>query len=155
MRRKAKIRAPKTNRGKDRCKHKSKKPKPSFDELLAKYLKENEAKCANRSNDDKSSKMPPKHNSRSWNWQGEKFHSAASYSPLRPSVPIPYAPCPTDFHDYSSWGWDDSWAHTPSYFRPYHLEYAAPRKPMLIMTVSSQRIGRELKTRKRLSSKFM
>ena len=27
-------------------------------------------------------------------------------------------------------GWDDSWAHTPSYFRQYHLEYAAPRKPM-------------------------
>ena len=27
-------------------------------------------------------------------------------------------------------GWDDSWAHTPSYFRQYDLEYAAPRKPM-------------------------
>ena len=27
-------------------------------------------------------------------------------------------------------GWDDSWAHTPSYFRQYHLEYAAPRKPI-------------------------
>ncbi|KAG2589388.1 hypothetical protein PVAP13_5NG237881 [Panicum virgatum] len=27
-------------------------------------------------------------------------------------------------------GWDDSWTHTPSYFRQYHLEYAAPRNPM-------------------------
>ena len=26
-------------------------------------------------------------------------------------------------------GWDDSWAHTPSYFRPYHVEYAAPKEP--------------------------
>jgi hypothetical protein len=23
----------------------------------------------------------------------------------------------------------DSWAHTPSYFTPYHVEYAAPRRP--------------------------
>jgi hypothetical protein len=22
-------------------------------------------------------------------------------------------------------GWNDPWAHTPSYFRPYHVEYAA------------------------------
>ncbi|RCV38332.1 hypothetical protein SETIT_8G133600v2 [Setaria italica] len=33
------------------------------------------------------------------------------------------------FHPYSSWGWNDPWAHTPSYFRPYHVEYAAPREP--------------------------
>ena len=35
----------------DRNKHKNRKPKLSFDELLAKYLKENEAKHANQSND--------------------------------------------------------------------------------------------------------
>ncbi|KAG2578009.1 hypothetical protein PVAP13_6NG201400 [Panicum virgatum] len=45
-------------------------------------------------------------------------------------MPIPYAPRPTDFHRYSSWGWNDSWAHTPSYLRPYHVEYAAPRETM-------------------------
>jgi hypothetical protein len=42
---------------------------------------------------------------------------------------VSYAPCPTSAHPYSSWGWRDSWAHTPSYFRPYHVEYAAPRRP--------------------------
>ncbi|KAG2615340.1 hypothetical protein PVAP13_3NG063000 [Panicum virgatum] len=43
-------------------------------------------------------------------------------------MPIPYTPHSTSFHRYSSWGWDDSWAYTPSYFRPYHVEYAAPRE---------------------------
>ena len=102
---KLKSKRSKINSGKDRCEHKGKKSKLSFDELLAKYLKENEAKCANRSNVDKSSKMPPKQNSRSCNWQGKDFHSAASYSPLRPSMPILYAPRPTDFHHIHHGGW--------------------------------------------------
>ena len=41
----------KINGAKDHNKHKGKKLKLSFDELLAKYLKENDAKHANRSND--------------------------------------------------------------------------------------------------------
>nr|TKW29622.1 hypothetical protein SEVIR_3G407900v2 [Setaria viridis] len=44
-------------------------------------------------------------------------------------MPVPYAPHPSSFHPYSSWGWNDPWAHTPSHFRPYHVEYAAPREP--------------------------
>ncbi|KAG2628488.1 hypothetical protein PVAP13_3KG387727 [Panicum virgatum] len=44
-------------------------------------------------------------------------------------MPIPNALHPASFHHHSSWGWDDPWAHTPSYFRPYHIEYAAPREP--------------------------
>ena len=48
---KVKSECPKTNGGKDCCRHTGRKPKLSFDELLAKYLKENEAKHANRSND--------------------------------------------------------------------------------------------------------
>ena len=66
------------NGGKDHNNHNGKKPKLSFDELLAKYLKENEAKHANRSDDVKSSRVPPKHNSRSWNGQRKNFHPAAS-----------------------------------------------------------------------------
>ena len=119
----------KINGAKDHNKHKGKKLKLSFDELLAKYLKENDAKRANRSNDVKSSRLPPKHNSGSWNWQRKNFHSAAPYSPSGPSMPIPNALHPAGFHHHSSWGWDDPWAHTPSYFRPYHVEYAAPREP--------------------------
>jgi len=49
--------------------------------------------------------------------------------PLRPSMPIPCAPHPTSFHRYSSWGWDYTWAHTPSYSRPYCVGYATPREP--------------------------
>jgi hypothetical protein len=85
------------NEDRDRYKHKGKKPKLSFDELLAKYLKENEAKCANQSNDVKSSRVPPKRNSGNWNWQGGKFLSASSYSPLGPSMSVPYAPHRTSF----------------------------------------------------------
>ena len=40
---KLKSERPKINGGEDRNKHKNRKPKLSFDELLAKYLKENEA----------------------------------------------------------------------------------------------------------------
>ncbi|KAG2602587.1 hypothetical protein PVAP13_5KG697600 [Panicum virgatum] len=43
-------------------------------------------------------------------------------------MPIPNALHPASFRHYSSWGWDDQWAHTPSYFIPYHVEYAAPRE---------------------------
>jgi hypothetical protein len=44
-------------------------------------------------------------------------------------MPVSYAPYPTSDHPYSSWGWSNSWTHTPSYFKPYHVEYAAPRRP--------------------------
>nr|TKW01174.1 hypothetical protein SEVIR_8G162100v2 [Setaria viridis] len=59
---------------------------------------------------------------------------------------VPYSPHPTSFHPYSSWGWNDLWAHTPSYFRPYHVKYVAPREPScsrqsyVEMTVLSKRI---------------
>ena len=126
---KFKSEGPKTNRGEDCNRHKGRKLKLSFDEFLAKYLKENEAKRANRLNDVKSSRLSPKPKSRSWNWQKKNLHAAASYSPLGPSMPISQAPHPTILDRYSSRGWDDPWAHTPSYFRPYYVEYAAPREP--------------------------
>jgi hypothetical protein len=50
------------NEGKDHVKHNGKKPKLTFAELLAKYQKDNEAKGANRSNDAKYSRLPPRHN---------------------------------------------------------------------------------------------
>jgi hypothetical protein len=115
--------------GKDHGKHRGKRPKLTFDELLAKYQKDNEVKHANRSNKVKSSRLPPKQYSGDWNRQRKGFQSAASYSPFEPLMSVSYAPCPTSAHPCSSWGWSDSWAHTPSYFRPYHVEYAAPRRP--------------------------
>jgi hypothetical protein len=120
---------PVANGGKDHVKHNGKRPKLTFDKLLAKYQKDNEAKRANWSNKVKSSRLSPKHNSGNWNREGKSFHVAATYFPFEPSISVSYAPYPTSDHPYSSWGWSDSWAHTPSYFRPYHVEYAAPRRP--------------------------
>jgi hypothetical protein len=81
----------------------------------------------------------------------------ASYSPFEPSMPVSYAPYATSAHRYSSWGWSDSWGHTP-YFRPYHVEYAGDHHVqgslMLKVTILSIKIGLLLKIRKRLSSKF-
>ena len=57
-----KLEHPKMSGGKDHNKHKGKKPKLRFAELLAKYLKENEAKRANQSHDFRSSRLPPKLN---------------------------------------------------------------------------------------------
>jgi hypothetical protein len=122
-------RHPEVDGGKDRAKHNGKRPKLTFHELLAKYQKDNEAKRANRSNKVKSSRLPSKHNSGNWNQQRKSFHAAATYSPFEPSMSVSYAPYPTSAHPYSSWGWSDSWTHTPSYSRPYHVEYAAPRRP--------------------------
>jgi hypothetical protein len=119
---------PEVDGGKDRVKHNGRKMKLTFDELLAKYQKENEAKHANRSKGVKSSKLPPRHNSGNWNQQGKSFHSATTYSPFEPSMSVSYAPYPTSAHPYSSWGWSNSWTYTPSYFRPYLVEYAAPRR---------------------------
>jgi len=99
-----KSQRPKSIGGKDHFEHKSRKPKLSFDELLAKYLKGNETKRANRSNDFRSSRLPPKPKSRSWNWQKKNLHAAASYFPLGPSMPIPQAPHPTSLDRYSSRG---------------------------------------------------
>jgi hypothetical protein len=120
---------PVCNGGKDHVKHNGKKLKLTFAELLAKYQKDNEAKRANRSNDVKYSRFPPRHNYGNWNRQRKGFHSATTYSPFEPSMLVSYAPYPTSDHPYLSWGWSDSWTHTPSYFRPYHVEYAAPRRP--------------------------
>jgi hypothetical protein len=117
------------NGGKDHVKHNGKKSKLTFAELLAKYQKDNEAKRANRSNDAKYSRLPPRHNYGKWNRQRKGFHSVTTYSPFEPSMPVSYAPYSTNAHPYSSWGWSNSSTHAPSYFRPYHVEYAAPRRP--------------------------
>jgi hypothetical protein len=85
---------PVANGGKDHGKHNGKRPKLTFDELLAKYQKDNEVKRANQSNKVKSSILPPKHNSGDWNWQGKSFHAAATYSPFEPSMPVSYAHIP-------------------------------------------------------------
>ena len=68
--------------GKSRDKQKSRRPKLSFEELLTKYKKEAEANVANWPKKVQSSRLPPKHKSQEWNWQGDKSHAAATYSPF-------------------------------------------------------------------------
>jgi hypothetical protein len=63
------------NGGKDHVKHNGKKSKLTFAELPAKYQKDNEAKRANRSNDAKYSRLPPRHNYGNWDRQRKGFHS--------------------------------------------------------------------------------
>jgi hypothetical protein len=55
--------------GKGRDKHRSRRPKLSFEELLAKYKKEAELNVTNWPRKVQSSILPPKHRSQEWNWQ--------------------------------------------------------------------------------------
>jgi hypothetical protein len=60
--------AHKANGGKGRDKLKSRRPKLSFEELLANYEKIAEANITNRPKKVQSLKSPPKHKFQEWNW---------------------------------------------------------------------------------------
>jgi hypothetical protein len=78
--------------GKGHDKQRSRRPKLSFEELLAKYEKIAEANVVNRPKKVQSSKLPPKHKSQEWNWQGDRSHTAATYPPFEQPIPILYGP---------------------------------------------------------------
>ena len=96
--------AHKVDGGKGHDKQRSRRPKLSFEELLAKYEKKSEANVTNRSRKVQSSRLPPKHKSQEWNWQGDRSHTAATYSPFEQPIPKSYGQQPTYFHPYSYWG---------------------------------------------------
>jgi hypothetical protein len=87
--------------GKGRDKQRSRRPKLSFEELLAKYEKIAEANVVNRPKKVQSSKLPPKRKSQVWNWQGDRFHTTATYLPFEQSIPMSYGRQPTYYHPYS------------------------------------------------------
>ena len=118
--------AHKANGGKGHDKQRSRRPKLSFEELLAKYEKIEKANVTNQPKKVQSSKLPPKHKSQEWNWQGDRSH-AAIYSPFEQLIPMSYGPQPTYFYPYSSWGWFDQEARVSPHFRPQYVEYATPR----------------------------
>jgi len=119
--------------GTGRNQQKGKRPKITFEQVLAKYMRQNEAKGVDQTSNVKSSKTPLK-SSRSppmrrfedWDWQGEGFHAVATYSPFGPPMPMQFGSAPTYFHPYSSWGWYDSNSYSSSHFRPHNVEYSAP-----------------------------
>ncbi|OEL14318.1 hypothetical protein BAE44_0024663 [Dichanthelium oligosanthes] len=65
-------------------------------------------------------------------------------------MPTPYGSPPTGFHPYSPWGWNSPWAHTPSYFRPYHVKYAASRSSIFQKQPYVQKDRFEKKNRSRV-----
>jgi hypothetical protein len=149
--------------GEGRDKQKGKKPKVTFEQLLAKYHKQIKAKDVDQTNNVKSSrsylkpsKSPPKRKSRDQDWRGEEFHASTTYPPLGPPIPMQYGLAPSYFHPYPSWGWYDSNAYSSSYFSPHNIEYSSffnsnfeKRSYVFI------RIGLELKIRIEWSSMFM
>ena len=94
--------ARKANGGKGRDKQRSKRPKLSFEELLAKYEKIGEANVTNRPKKVQSSKLHPKRKFQEWNQQGDRSHAAATYSLFEQPIPMSYGPQPTYFYPYSS-----------------------------------------------------
>jgi hypothetical protein len=99
--------AHKADGGKGHNKLKNRRLKLSFKELLAKYEKIAEANVTNRPKKVQSSKSPTKHKFQEWNWQGDRSHVAATYSPFEQPIPMSYRSQPAYFHPYSSWGWFD------------------------------------------------
>ena len=123
-----KIDACKIKESKGRGKHKSKKPKVSFAQLLEKYQKMSEEKSAYRPTNSKASRSTPRRESKGRHWQRGNFNESYSYPYFGPPMPMPWIPPYADFYPYSSWDKYDSSAHSPSYFRPSHKHYAAPRR---------------------------
>ena len=80
--------ARKANGGKGRDKQRSKRPKLSFEELLAKYEKIGESNVTNQPKKVHSSKLPPKRKSQEWNRQGDKPHAAVIYSSFMQPIPM-------------------------------------------------------------------
>jgi hypothetical protein len=118
--------------GEGRDKQKGKRPKVTFDQLLAKYHEQIKAKDVDQTSIAKPSraplkpsKSPPKRKSRNQDWRGEEFHASATYPPFGLPIPMQYGSAPSYFHPYPSWGWYDSNAYSFSYFRPHNLEYLA------------------------------
>ena len=87
--------------GKGHDKERTRRSKLSFEELLVKYKKEAEVNVTNWPKKVQSSRLPPKHKSQEWNWQGDKSHAAATHSPFEKPIPVSYGPQPTGFHPYS------------------------------------------------------
>ena len=117
---------PKENKG--RNKRKCKRSKITFAELLDKYQKKSEEKNAYRPNHAKKPRSPPRRKYEDRYWQSENFNATYSYPYFGPPMPMLWMPPYAHVDPYSSWDRYDTRAHSPSYFRPSHQYYAAPRR---------------------------
>mgnify|MGYP007017564297 FL=1 len=117
---------PKENKG--RNKRKCKRSKITFAELLDKYQKKSEEKNAYRPNHAKKPRSPPRRKYEDRYWQSDNFNATYSYPYFGPPMPMPWMPPYAHIDPYPSWDRYDTRAHSPSYFRPSHQYYAAPRR---------------------------
>jgi hypothetical protein len=69
--------------GEPRDKHRGEKPKLTFNELMAKYMKMKNTKITAQPSKMKPFRSPPQHKSKEWNQQGNQ-----SYALMRGWVPI-------------------------------------------------------------------
>jgi hypothetical protein len=122
----------KSFRGEGRDKQEGKRPKVTFEQLLAQYHKQIEAKGGDQTSNAKSSRpplksscSPPNHKFRDQDWRGEEFNASSTHPPFGPTMPMQYGSTPSYFHPYPSWGRYDSNAYAYSYFRPHNIEYLA------------------------------
>ena len=123
-----KIDASKTKGDKGRNKHKHKKSKVTFAQLLDKYQKKSEENGAYRPSNTKASRSPPRRKSKDRYWQEENFNATCSYPYFGPPMPMSWMPPYAHVDRYSSWDRYDTIAHSSSYSRPCHHYYAAPRR---------------------------
>ena len=88
-----------------------------------------EEKSAYRPTNAKASRSPPRRKSEDQYWQSENFNATYLYPYFGPPMPMPWMPPYAHVNPYPSWDRYDTRAHSPSYYKPSHKYYAAPRKP--------------------------
>jgi hypothetical protein len=88
-----------------------KRPKVTFEQLLAKYHKQIKAKGVDQTSNAKSSRAPlkssrspSKRKSRDQDWRGEECHALGTYPPFGLSIPMQYGSATSYFHPFPSWG---------------------------------------------------
>ena len=121
-----KIDASKNKGDKGHNKHKHKKSKVTFAQLLDKYQNKSEENDAYRSSNAKASRSPPRRKSKDQYWQEGNFNPTCSYHYFGSPMPMPWMPPYAHVDRYSSWDRYNIMAHSPSYSRPSHHYYAAP-----------------------------
>ena len=95
---------------------------------MEKYQKKSEEKIAYRANHAKKPRSPPRRKYEDWYWQRDNFNATYSYPYFGPPMPMPWMPPYAHIDTYSSWDKYGTRAHSPSYSRPSHQYYAAPRR---------------------------
>jgi hypothetical protein len=102
----------KTFGGEGRDKQEGKRPKVTFEQLLAKFHKQIKAKGVDQTSNAKSSRAPlkssrspSKRKSRDQDWQGEGCHASATYPHFGSPMPMQYGSATSYFHPYPYWGW--------------------------------------------------